>query len=80
MKGIALHALGLIKTEPHDMAAAKCLIGREKDRIQLGFLLSHGYIDFALLENRLTEIELTPKSIVKSHQFLDSLVSDELRS
>ena len=61
--------------EPHDMAAAKCLIARDKDRTQLSFLLSHGYLDFALLKLRLSEIKLTPQMIVKSHRFLDSMGS-----
>ena len=61
--------------EPHDMAAAKCLIARDKDRNQLSFLLSHGYLDFTLLKLRLSEIELSSKMIVKSHRFLDSMKS-----
>lgn len=59
--------------EPHDMAAAKCLVGREKDRKQLSFLLSHNYLQADLLEKRVGEILLSSKVSIKAHRFLASL-------
>ncbi len=60
--------------ESHDMAAAKCLVGREKDRCQLQFLIKGGYLDPEMLKRRVSDIDLTPKMVVKVHQFLDSVL------
>jgi hypothetical protein len=66
---------GVVCLDPHDMAAVKCLIGREKDRIQLQFLLSAGLLDAAVVKERLTEIAMTEKQIRSSYAFLAGLGS-----
>ncbi len=60
--------------EPHDMAAAKCLIAREKDRVQLGFLLDGDYLNPTLLKTRISAIQLTSAVTEKGLRFLGSLV------
>ena len=59
--------------EPHDMAAVKCLIGREKDRTQLRYLIAAGLLDTRVVKERLTEIRMTEKQILSSHRFLREL-------
>lgn len=59
--------------EPHDMAAAKCLVGRGKDREQLRYLLNNKYLSSGKLKDRVSAIELPPKMMVKVHQFLKDL-------
>ncbi len=61
--------------EAHDMAAAKCLIGREKDRVQLNFLLAGDYLDAALIKDRISEIQITSAMMEKGNGFLYSLVN-----
>jgi hypothetical protein len=58
------------------MAAVKCTIGREKDRVQLGYLIEAGILDTETIRDRLGEITMQEKLIVKSRQFLDDLSSD----
>lgn len=74
-----LNPLGNIKNvlclDPHDMAATKCTIGREKDREQLGFLLSEGIIDPSVVRERMKEIELSEKLIARGSRFLDELTA-----
>jgi len=60
--------------DPHDMAAAKCLVGRDKDRNQLIYLLNEGYLDPLILKSRVEELELVPKMIIKVHRVLDELL------
>jgi hypothetical protein len=59
---------------PYDMAATKCLVGRNKDREQLQYLLNAEYLSPKKLKNRVSSIELSPKMIVKSHRFLDDFL------
>lgn len=59
--------------EAHDMAAAKCLLGREKDCVQLCFLLAGDYLDPKLIKERISAIQLTPAVIEKGQGFLESL-------
>lgn len=61
---------------PHDLAAAKCLVGREKDKQQLLFLLRGGYLSARELRCRVSEIELSPQWIVKVFRFLDTLLAE----
>ena len=63
--------------DPHDMAAAKCLVGREKDRKQINFLLAGEYLDVCLLRERISEITLSPKMNLKVKAFLASLSDAE---
>ena len=62
--------------EPHDMAAAKCLVGREKDSAQLKFLINGAYLDPELLQKRVSGIDLEPKMVLKIHHFLDSVLEE----
>jgi len=63
---------GAWSLDPHDMAAAKCLSGREKDRTQLQFLLGTGILDADLLRERLAGLLLPKDIIATARRFLDS--------
>jgi hypothetical protein len=67
-----LEGSSLLQT--YDMAATKCLVGRNKDREQLQYLLNADYLSPRKLKNRVAEIELSPQMIVKSHRFLDDFL------
>jgi hypothetical protein len=62
--------------EPHDMAAVKCLVAREKDRRQLAYLLAEGLLDVAVLRNRIDEINLPAEKLADCHAFLDEVVKE----
>jgi hypothetical protein len=64
---------GAFCLDPHDMAAAKCLIGRDKDRVQLKFLIGAGIIDPGLLRNRLADLHLPEATVAAAGRFLDEL-------
>ncbi len=53
------------------MAAAKCLIGREKDRVQLQFLIGAGILEPGLLRGRIAEISLPEDTIASGLRFVD---------
>jgi hypothetical protein len=59
--------------DPHDMAAAKCLIGREKDRCQLSFLIEKNYLNTLVIKQRLSEINVSPSLLEKAQHFIQSL-------
>ncbi len=65
---------GAFCLDPHDMAAAKCLIGREKDRVQLQFLIGAEILDPGLLRGRLDDIRLAEDAIAGGLRFLDELL------
>lgn len=57
--------------EPHDMAAAKCQAGREKDLELLSYLFKEELLDADLVKERLYQVPAMRESmIVKSHQAL----------
>jgi hypothetical protein len=59
--------------DPHDMAAVKCLLGREKDRIQLSFLIKKNYLKTDLIKQRITEINISQTLLEKANHFVQSL-------
>jgi hypothetical protein len=60
--------------DPHDMAAVKCLVGREKDRRQLTYLLHEGMLDVVEIRNRIDEITVSAVKLASCHAFLDEIV------
>lgn len=56
--------------EPHDMAAAKCQAGRQKDIDLLALLISTGRLDPELLRERLFAVAMREAMIVRSHNIL----------
>ena len=66
---------GAFCLDPHDMAAAKCLAGRDKDCVQLEFLIGAAILDPKLLRERLQELLLPAESITRGIRFLDGLKS-----
>ena len=56
--------------EPHDMAAAKCQAGRQKDIDLLALLISTGRLDPELLRERLFAVTMREAMIVRSHNIL----------
>ena len=64
---------GAFCLDPHDMAAAKCLIGREKDGVQLRFLIGAGILDPSLRHKRLDTLLLPEDTIAAGIRFLDEL-------
>lgn len=64
---------GVFCLEVHDMAAAKCLVGRDKDRVQLGFLASRGIVDLAVVRDRLSQVEMPDAAISRGMGFLSGL-------
>jgi len=61
--------------EPHDMAAGKCLVGREKDAQQLAWLLREKRLDEKMLRERINLIEISVEQQAKCHTFLDDLLA-----
>ena len=59
--------------DPYDMAAAKCLIGRNKDRNQLNFLIEKNYLDTDLLKRRVAEINISSALVEKADSFIQTL-------
>ena len=64
---------GVFCLEPHDMTAAKCLVGREKDRTQIAFLVGAGIVDPEIIGQRLSEVELGDGIVSKARVFLEEL-------
>ena len=60
--------------EPHDMAVAKGIAGREKDLALLAYLFRIGFLDPELVKERLRSVKLRESMIVKSHRALDEAV------
>ena len=63
---------GAFCLEPHDMAAAKCLVGRSKDRDQLRFLLAE-FLQEETLRERLMTIAMPENVIAKGLTFLQTV-------
>lgn len=63
--------------EPHDMAAVKCLIGREKDARQIEWLLEQEKLDAALLRERIRLIKVPGEKVVNARDFLESLLLED---
>ncbi len=63
----------LMCLDPHDMAAAKCLLGREKDRMQLSFLIKKNYLKTDLIKQRITGINISRMLLEKANHFAHSL-------
>ncbi len=61
--------------DPHDMAAAKCLIGREKDSSQIRYLLENKYLERELLGQRVSEIALSSELVEKAIRFFKLITS-----
>ena len=66
--------------EPHDMAAVKCLVAREKDGHQLAYLLAMELLDVAVLRSRIDEINLPDAKLAQCHAFLDGVIKESQRS
>jgi len=62
--------------EPHDMACAKCVAARPKDRVQLLYLLKAEMLDAALIKDRLETLSVDSGTIAKAQNFLAEMVSD----
>ncbi len=62
--------------EPHDMAVAKLLAGRDKDVRLLAALLHLGKLDEPTLRKRLWDTPMAEKWIVKTHAVLERVVAD----
>lgn len=58
--------------EPHDMAAAKCLVGREKDRKHLRYLIG-GFLQEELIRQRVRTIPMPENILTKGLDFLQSV-------
>ena len=56
--------------EPHDLAAAKCQAGREKDISLLVSLAKGEWINLDIVAERLRNTQMTESQIVKAHQTL----------
>lgn len=52
----------------------RLIVYREKDRCQIQFLINSGYLDPERLKRRVSDVDLTPKMVVKVHQLLDSVL------
>jgi len=61
--------------EPHDMAAVKCLVGRDKDGTQLAYLLQNGMLDAEKLRSRIDQLSTSSEKLLQGHRFLDKLVN-----
>ena len=62
--------------DPHDMAAVKCLVAREKDRRQLAYLLAMDLLDVELLRTRIDEIDIPDAKRTQCHAFLDEALAE----
>lgn len=60
--------------EPHDMAAVKCLVGREKDAVQLTYLLHEGLLNQEMLRSRIGQIQVATDQLAATHEFLDTVI------
>ena len=60
--------------EPHDMAAAKCIVAREKDAVQLSYLLREGMLDQEIIRNRINQIQMKSEKLASTHEFLDAVI------
>jgi len=60
--------------DPHDLAAVKCLVGREKDGRQLAYLLRKNMLDEAIIRSRIDKIHISDVRRVRCHAFLDAVV------
>ena len=65
---------GAFCLDPHDMAAAKCLIGREKYQTQLLFLIDAGFLDPLLLRERLAGVRMEKTIVAGGVRFLDGML------
>ncbi|MDF1740330.1 MAG: hypothetical protein P1U86_14310 [Verrucomicrobiales bacterium] len=52
--------------DPHDLAATKILVGRDKDKALVGWLWRNKLIDSELVEERLRTISKSEKAIIRS--------------
>lgn len=68
-----LDVSGVFCLDPHDMAAAKCLVGRKKDEEQISYLLGTGLLCRETLEQRITKLELDAIHVGKAMGFLKQL-------
>ena len=59
--------------EPHDMAAAKCLVGRDKDRDQLRYLIVAGFLQEETILSRVKTVPIPEKVIANGLAFLQSI-------
>jgi hypothetical protein len=59
--------------DPHDMAAAKCIVGREKDRSQISYLIGKSYLKKPILKQRVLEINLSPTILDKAQGFIQTI-------
>ena len=60
--------------DPYDMGATKCVVGREKDRAQLDYLLKNDYLEMNELQNRVLGIEMSGVILARSNRFIESLL------
>ncbi|MFT4642061.1 MAG: hypothetical protein ACI8T1_005407 [Verrucomicrobiales bacterium] len=62
--------------EPHDLAAAKCQVGRPKDLDLLIALVQSERLDPDLVRERLRGVQMAEQQIRSSHQNLDQVISE----
>ena len=65
--------------EPHDLAAAKCQVGRRKDLELLIALVRRDKIDPELVRERLRLVIMPEKQIRESHEALDQVIIEAVR-
>jgi hypothetical protein len=62
--------------EPHDLAAAKCQVGRPKDLDLLIALVQSKRLDPELVRERLRGVQMTEQRIRSSHENLDQVIRE----